>query len=176
MAALNLSVFCSTDPVRPYLHKPFSRGEWTYATNGHICVRVPRRLDAPEQDNPNAEKLFDTISASAMRLLRSIAFPELISRECECCGGRGTVHDCPDCACDCESCGGDGEVQEKASVGIGIADYNAKYVKQLTALPGLVIASDAAPAEPLFFRFDGGEGLLMPMRVRYINHVDEATE
>ena len=36
---------------------PFSLNGHTYASNGHICVRVPRRLDIPEnKEAPNAEE------------------------------------------------------------------------------------------------------------------------
>jgi len=48
MNADDLKKYCSKDETRPYLHEPFSRGEWTYATNGHIAVRVPKLADVPE--------------------------------------------------------------------------------------------------------------------------------
>ena len=47
---INLEIFC--DPSHPGLARPFSIDAWSYATNGHILVRVPRRDDVTE--NPAA--------------------------------------------------------------------------------------------------------------------------
>ena len=42
LRAVDLSRFCAdaNDP-REYLRSPWKHGEWVYATNGHVCVRVP---------------------------------------------------------------------------------------------------------------------------------------
>ena len=53
---INLDIFC--DPSSPGLTRPFSVGTWSYATNGHILVRVPRRDDVAENpDAPNTRAL-----------------------------------------------------------------------------------------------------------------------
>jgi hypothetical protein len=38
---INLEMFC--DPAREGIERPFLFGEFTYATNGHILVRIPKR-------------------------------------------------------------------------------------------------------------------------------------
>jgi hypothetical protein len=38
-AGVDLQGFCSTDSGRQNLQKPFSRGEFTWATNGHVLIR-----------------------------------------------------------------------------------------------------------------------------------------
>lgn len=57
--SLDLNQFCdptSREPGRD-LSVPFSLNEHTYATNGHICVRVPRRPDVPENNKaPKADE------------------------------------------------------------------------------------------------------------------------
>jgi hypothetical protein len=54
--SVDLNLFC--DPERRNLSVPFSLNGHTYASNGHIIVRVPRRPDIPEnKEAPNAEKL-----------------------------------------------------------------------------------------------------------------------
>lgn len=35
---IDLQKYCGDDPFRPYLHKPFSHGSFTYATNGHTVL------------------------------------------------------------------------------------------------------------------------------------------
>lgn len=62
-----LQKFCSTDSFRVNINKPFSQGEYTYATNGHIIVRVPRIEGIGEQEKSDKfkpvepEKLFAAI-------------------------------------------------------------------------------------------------------------------
>ena len=64
--ARDLQPFCSRDKTRTTLTQPFSFGEWTYATDGRIAVRVPRLFDFSEVDRaPNAriEQLFKEAEA-----------------------------------------------------------------------------------------------------------------
>jgi len=54
---IDLKLFCDpNDPVRPWLGQPFSAGAWTYATDGHIAVRVPRLEDVAENPAAPAEQ------------------------------------------------------------------------------------------------------------------------
>src|SRR5574337_601455 len=46
---IDLKKFCSKD--RPKLLDPFSGGEFTYASNGHIAVRVPRCAEYADNAN-----------------------------------------------------------------------------------------------------------------------------
>jgi hypothetical protein len=53
---IDLKPFCDKGSFRG-LEAPFTVGDWTYATDGHICIRVPRRADAPERGRqPDASK------------------------------------------------------------------------------------------------------------------------
>lgn len=177
---IDLQQFCATDKTRPYLLKPFSAGEWSWATNGHIMVRVPRRSDVPERakhGEPDVEKV---IADTAEKLqgdfvpLPKVEFPprDEDEEECENCDGSGKAHSCPDCECKCEECGGTGLYQpyRDVSVGIGEAIYSGKYVALLQSLPG-PIRIRTSPEYPAHFTFDGGEGWLMPMSGQRGTHI-----
>jgi hypothetical protein len=158
---IDLGQFCCPDECEPGrdLSVPFSLNGHTYATNGHICVRVPRRPDIPEnKEAPNPENLEWDFSRMKFGPL-----PEGPLREqCRMCDGRGYEHDCPDCRRECEHCDGIGE-QLLPPIRIGEARFKGVYISWIRELPGLEIGKPK-PVDPLPFRFDGGEGLLMPMR------------
>jgi hypothetical protein len=159
--------------VKQLLSAPFSIGDHTYATNGHICVRIPRRLDAPEvKETPDTTKL---LSLAPKLFLDSVGYyqlaplnlPEVEERTCGACRGRGTKHDCPSCTCPCPHCDNGKSIWE-VFVRIGSATFQANYVRLMLALPGLQVSktlkrhvSAQGPARPLRFCFDGGEGALM---------------
>jgi hypothetical protein len=159
--SVDLNLFC--DPERRAqgsdLSVPFSLNGHTYASNGHIALRVPRRADIPDnKEAPNAERLPWDFSRIKFGPLPE---PELLPDQCWMCEGRGHKHRCPDCCCECESCDGSGKLPPR--VRIGKAVFFAPYIERIQALPGLEIGKPK-PAHPLPFRFKGGEGLLMPQR------------
>jgi hypothetical protein len=145
---------------------PFSLNGHSYATNGHIAVRVPRRPDIPEnKEAPSAERLPWDFSRVKFGPLPQ---PELLSVTCGFCGGLGHKHECPDCRCECKHCNGSGKIippRNAVRVRIGKAVFAGQYIEWIQALPGLEIGKPK-PSRPLPFRFEGGEGLLMPVRGR----------
>ncbi len=163
---IDLKPFCSTDEMRPYLHQPWSVGDYTYATNGHIIVRVPRRSDVPEnpQAPNNAPRLFATFPQAGFRALHVVPLPAPKEKKCLHCNGRGHEHDCPDCECVCENCNGTGNVNVDAKIAVNIGTFPAalRYARILIGLPNIEVAVDVShPMDPLPFKFDGGDGLLM---------------
>ena len=71
--ALDLQPFCCTS--RHQIMQPFSIGAFTFATDGVVCVRVPRRPDIPERDEaPDATDRLRhqtrNLGQSAFRALR----------------------------------------------------------------------------------------------------------
>lgn len=167
---MNLDKYCSADTHRVNISKPFSRGEWTYATDGHILVRIPRDQNVPEiKDAPEVERIVPSnIYLLTFRELHLPVLPpyEEKKQACEDCDGRGSEHDCPDCNCQCENCDGSGEemVNPRLYVAIDGIPYDLKYLHWLRELPNITVADPATKESPCPFRFDGGEGLIMPVR------------
>jgi hypothetical protein len=86
---------------------------------------------------------------------------------CYACHGSGKTHyDCASCHCACGFCSGTGKIVgiDYKLVEIEVAFYSPKYISWLQSLPGLELDRIPPGVKPLRFRFDGGEGLLMPCR------------
>jgi hypothetical protein len=131
--------------VKQILTAPFSIGDHTYASNGHICVRIPRRPDVAEVKETSdtsrlwlAPKLFlDSVSYRQLARLNLPATRELKTW--------------------------------KVFVRIGGAPFQANYLRLMLALPGLQVSKtlrrhvsqEGLRAPVLRFCFDGGEGVLM---------------
>lgn len=172
---INLKQFCSTDKLRPYLHEPFSFGEYTYATNGYILIRVPRLTEYPEVEKAPAkaaEERFSSRAVYRMQPLPAYRFPEPEKVKCSGCDGRGHEHDCPDCTCECEDCNGMGWIRERISAALGAAVFDAEYLSWIAALPGVIVPTEPSPTKPMPFTFDGGEGVLMPRRGPAEKHIE----
>jgi hypothetical protein len=136
--SIDLAPFCNPKCCEPGrdLSVPFSLNGHTYATNGHICVRVPRRPDIPEnKEAPNAEEKLPWSMCAPGKSRKFAPLPEQFVVE------RAGSH---------------------RMVAIGRAFFGAHYVKLMRALPGLEVGKPK-PEAPLPFRFEGGEGLLMPL-------------
>lgn len=198
---MDLLKFCHPSS-RHNIDKPFSRGEWTYATDGKIIIRVPRVEGYDEDKGPkNVEQMFNQAEfMRAVTVWQPLPPFKLETKECDWCKGKGYVKPCnafgnpeikcgngewkkcerhnDDCTigCDstdkgavvCEECFGTGT--EKVNSGtvmngaVGKTKVNAIYLDMIKDLPNVQIAPHD---ENSFFRvkFDGGEGLLMPMRM-----------
>lgn len=161
---LDLKPFCSTKEHVLEIREPFPRGDFTYATNGHIMVRIPRRPeDAEVERAPHAEKLFDKAPLLALAPFPEINLPAAKIEDCvECDGGTESPHSCPDCSCECPKCEGDGQVEVMTTIELNGAIFNTKYLRLIQALPGVLFPVAAPKAEGVRFTFDGGEGMVMP--------------
>jgi hypothetical protein len=168
---VNLDFFCyDYDGTRPELTKPFSIHDHSYATNGHWLVRVLRRLDVAETDNEKLRQSVPNVISAAgepgdFRAV-TISLPPTIA--CVECGGDGKEqHDCPCCECKCSVCDGAGVCSSDfgLSVGIGASSCQAAYIRHLLTLPNFRIAPRPEKGVPLWFSFDGGDGLLMPLAI-----------
>jgi hypothetical protein len=211
---MDLKLFCSTSSYNHgRLAAPYSYGDYTYATNGHILIRVPRLADAPE--NENAPKVWtgDIAELFNREPAEWVPVPEVDydGDECEVCGGTGTALLCPECegegevfpetkysiyeGQDCATCEGNGQISQQAwndfvkghkfkgqaiedscdeCIGTGIESTKAsqvingsriseKYLWMVGELPGAELGI-FEPEAAVRFRFDGGDGLIMPMR------------
>ena len=162
--------FCSDDECRYAISKPFTIGEWTYATDGKVMLRVPSSAVNVPQDAdfnpPNAAVIFkfhDWENKDGYNSIPEIPeWPATIV--CKHCEGFGII-ECSHCGSmvECTSCGGEGETEPfPLPMLVGDVLFNVKYLMLLATLPGVKVRRGSNPADKLAtFIFDGGDGVLM---------------
>lgn len=158
---INLWKFVSHDKLRPNIQEPFSTGEWSYATDGSILVRVPRRDDVPKKaDVLDIDRIWPK-GCVKFRAPKILLIPGE-RPDCFVCGGRGKQHICPSCACQCEICDGSGKAwgNREEPVRCGAIHISEFYARKLLALPGVEVEEPENYVAILQFRFEGGDGLL----------------
>jgi len=162
----NISKFCSKNPTRFSINSPYSFGEYTYATDGYIIIRLPKIDDIKENpEAPDPSKIFfGRGSEKTIPIDFEIPFVRTEIEKCFC------VHDeCSTCSCteNCENCDGKGSVTYKVGKPVKIKDacFNPYYFTLIKELPEVTIQETPLSSEaPLYFLFKGGDGLLMPIR------------
>lgn len=164
-----LNRFCSKDGFRPSISEPWSRGTYSYATNGHVICRVPRQEDISERDDaPGAvDKMFDIPAPAEWFPLADMKIPKEKMVECsECEDGKIQHEECQDCdGHTCENCNGTGKVsQAMTPVAVGNTHFQGVYLRILKDLPDCKLGPHADLMGCAVFMFDGGDGLLMPMK------------
>lgn len=162
--------FCSKDPTRMTLSQPFQIDEWVYATDGYLAIRIPASsiLDQIAQiDNESYIKTLRDFFSSDPVLKSILAFPEKPEeKECALCQGEGidTYGHCGHQA-ECTSCDGSGQALDDYQVDVGGILFSADVFSRIRGLPNIAIeVNPSHPLKPHRFRFDGGEGVIMPMR------------
>lgn len=189
---INLQEFCNRE--QEYFGKPFSVGKYTYATDQVIVIRIPRVEGFSENKVfPNVVTIFKNLP-SVKNFIDIPAYEnhEIFCKECmgegsisEClkCGGTGKV-DCFECgqSMDCKDCDGTGKVPNgpkecdvcggtgtmiasqyiEISNGVDVSSY---YLELLKGLPNIKLSDECQNwMVPVYFKFDGGDGLLMPLK------------
>lgn len=168
-----LRSFCTGNERRPVTCRPWSVGAHSYATNGHIIVRVPRLDDVPPPDDPKIEKTAAQIDEWLAKLasvprdpVPRFELPKGKTWSCDKCDGRGTEHDCPSCECECDECES-GTCHQPVMIAWRGTHISGDMWRLIAALPGSMLAA-SPPLPPIMdhvsFVFDGGSGIVMPMR------------
>jgi hypothetical protein len=151
---------------------PWSQGDWTYATNGHVMVRVARRADVPAVEGlpNNAAEIFAMGEPPVLTPFGGLDLPP--AAMC----GEGVA--CEEGTAVCDTC---------RSLTLRGGLFDLTYVRLIAGLPALQLerrAPDLGAEIPAFkgqpqlalrFAFGGdepGEGLLMPLRSRSRHHLD----
>lgn len=108
---IDLQQFCHVGPGRAKLSRPFHRGVHTFATNGHILVRVPHRAHETADFNEGVDvRLMEwkLVRAGKLSPLPAVSLPA--PEKCGQCLGSGRVRECSGCGGDgCADCDGCGE-------------------------------------------------------------------
>lgn len=159
-----LKLFCGREDTKYTFTRPFNKGQWRYATDGRICVRA--WTDAPDDEGkfPPADGLFNqTPMPTDWR-----DWPEPLYREgwekCSRCEGYGVT----DRGKTCARCEGNGLVLMPV-LEVSARKVALRYDKLIRSLPepkyGDAFREADDPADkPLWFKFGGGEGLVMGLR------------
>ena len=150
----DLQKFCAgADDLRYYLQAPWSRDKWSYATNGHIIVRVPRLADVAEEPKaPDAEKLLKKTTITKWMPVPACAMPEDV--DCWCCEGTGRMDGGA-----CVECNHTGKVHGFGNIDVGDTVFAQRY---LAMIQGWEIAPNGL--KPAWIRNGDATGLLMPVR------------
>ena len=99
-----LKSFCFEGLGRDQLKEPWSVGDYSYASNGAMGVRIPK-VDGLTGNGPNLEKLIVTaISEIAEMLPFNIALAPPMFQNCATCNGTGLSQEC-------KHCDGEGEIE-----------------------------------------------------------------
>lgn len=100
---IDLKPFCGHGDPRDFLNRPWQENGATYATNGHIGIRVDALQEGAEPAHPTMAGRIDKMLADAVahtKLLK-ITFPTPAPKPCGHCGGGGRIN-----ARTCEECDG----------------------------------------------------------------------
>lgn len=186
MTHIDLQAFCGSFGLlfRECMNRPIHMGAWTIATNGHIAIRIPRLPATGEtQTAPQSiAAIFDTHRTDDLGELPLFTPPD---GECDCalCGGSGEEVDDDygnRVTSTCSDCNGSGKTPllHDTSVEINGTILAGKYFELIRALPFPKLSYGYWPGayvmgrsqHPVHFSFEGGIGLLMPMRGPYRLH------
>lgn len=155
--------FCKYDSEkRKWMKIPFSQGDFSYAVNLHLFIRVPRVDDIPE--NPESKGMDRVIAGDINKDWYPVEnVPMLEKAYCDDCLGNGRYY-----GKTCEYCDGEGKITPDIPFDFHGTVFNQKYLSYLSSLPNCQLSPQpylfgALHYKPSPFRFDGGTGILMPM-------------
>ena len=143
MTTDELQCFCAAqDNVRYYLRTPWTRDGYTWATNGHILVRVPALTDVSENRfAPSTLKLWNDVPEPKEWFpVPACAMPELVP--CNWCDGTGK------------------DPYDKSSICVDGARFARRF---LALIQGWEI-SPTSKKGAAWIRYGEALGLLMPFR------------
>lgn len=160
-----LDNFCDTHSYEK-IKIPWSNGDFTFATDGNIIIRIPRHPDIPKIKNPvDAEVIFREASPLPTRW---VTLPD-----CKECHGRGyhiLKNEYNSYEIECKTCDNSGidisqqiESNNIKVISVGSIKFQTKYLALIKKLPDGVISpnNDGNPMKPSWFKCNGGDGLIM---------------
>jgi hypothetical protein len=176
---IDLMKFCYPDESYHDIHKPWLSDGVVYATDGKICVAVkPERTTTEYQVAPppggkkfrDVKHLFDfrrsfvDVPCGVIPDCEKCKNKYVVNAKCVWCRGFGLAecnmgheHECDQCD------GGFDEINCGCVMEIGGLHFRSMYINKIYGLPNLrfKIADNAV----LWFEFDGGVGLLSPVKM-----------
>ena len=155
--------FCEFRDRRRYLNVPNTIGEFTYATDGRILIRVPALPDIGQHSSlpKSMREGFEKVLVVATDYTPLLLPPAPEFTNCIWCDGSG---DCEDESIElCSSCDGTG-LQNERPVSLGVSCVDWRYLALIDCLPNAEVAMPVAVDVGIAFRFEGGLGTLMPLK------------
>lgn len=171
---IDLTKFCGTGSSRYNLDKPWEADGKLVATDGRICVECDPGLYDGEIAKPDAKvpkylDIFEPYSKiEKWQELPDYGTCEICGDGCEIdcgtCGGRGECF-CPRCddGRACDACDGTGKQACKCRVMFGDKQIARELANKLSDLPEITWGILDDDNCPVFFRFKGGRGAVMPL-------------
>jgi hypothetical protein len=158
---IDLQAFCYTgDSIyRQGIIRPWRLGDKAYATDGVVLLEVEPEDISPNLHAPNKSlpRVIGEWQSGEWKPLPTIEEPkEPATQVCSSCYGDAEI--------DCEDCHGLRTEPKTIEIQIGNRTFNQKYLKLISTLPGLLVNESGDLPTPMSFKFDGGRGLLMPMK------------
>lgn len=179
---IDLNVFCRPSGSSFNLSSPWRVGDYTYATNKHIMVRVTNHNGSRSEcteNRPDLEAIFLKMDFSSCDMeIPRFDMPEMNKKvKCDECFGNKKLHDCQSCTCICQNCNGTGLIDNppdgNVSVTFNGGILDAWYLKLISDnLPDVLFGSGKFRYDPVSFTFLGGCGAIMPILGKYKKHLD----
>lgn len=174
--------FCShyRDEPREWLLKPFRWNGFDYASDGNIFVRTAANemnygppIVSSTKTSKNMGQRMDELITEAWSVLRPIPDwdRELLDfDECDSCDGHGWNYQIEfdsreEVKVMCDRCEGEGRNRIRNEIEVGACVVDSYYLRLMESLPNAQIAYPTSDdMRGIMFSFDGGVGVVMPMR------------
>jgi hypothetical protein len=172
-----LQQFASPDESRVYIGSPFYHDGFAYATDGHLAVRIPS--ESFTEDKWKLERKETVLKSFAREggqwwtITPPLESP-IKEVACDACSGTG-CDECFHCGheAECSNCDGTGKRTTHASTEVGGVLFDVATLGRVWRLPGFTLrVHEADPMTAHLFRFNGGGGVVMPIRRKMDTHID----
>ena len=171
--SIDIKPFCVSDDCSDehnHFRTPFCVGDYVYATNTHVVIRIKRSSsDAESQLKKHkvaAKKINKWIKGfdcSFFDLIPIKYTPRIVT--CYVCNGSGKWFEVEKKEKECMDCGGTGRIEEKQTIGFPNYNVQLKYVSLISQLPNIMLGFMTTNYEgQIPFVFTGGAGILMSLQ------------
>lgn len=157
---VDLKKFCLASDSR--LAEPMSDDDFTYATDGHIIIRVPRIKNINKWSSLFEDLVFEPKHEGKWIKMPEYKYPpRILCPTCPACHGAGSIAGRKD-GLICERCKGEGEIYESFLPSVIIHDTKLNIIL-LDKIKDLKNIQLFFPEKEniVCFKFNGGDGILM---------------
>jgi hypothetical protein len=180
VAFVNLLEFCEHNAFRRPIAEPFVQDGYLYATDARIAIRIPTKQSNTEREDgaryPRMADIFTGLKPVQSRWhaeegwlqwpTKPLEIPTPTDAKqgvvCPICLGGGEYWTDGDTR-RCVYCDGDGYLSLYDNASLGPACFSGMYWRLIARLPNVWYREPKNAGKPLWFRFAGGDGVLMPI-------------